>query len=92
MLDLSSPVPLYHQISREIYRRIAEGGYPTGGALPTEEKLSAEFSVSRATVRQALAELVDERLVTRRRGAGTFVQKGRRAHARAAVQGSLMDS
>jgi GntR family transcriptional regulator len=91
MLDLASPIPLYHQISRDIYRRIAEGQYVVGGALPTEEELSAEFTVSRATVRQAIGELVEQRLVTRRRGSGTFVQKGADHMLGQRFRGSLLD-
>jgi GntR family transcriptional regulator len=91
MLDLTSPVPLYHQISREIYRRIAEGQYAGGGTLPTEEELSAEFSVSRATVRQAVGQLVEQRLVTRRQGSGTYVLKGAATMLGQRFRGSLLD-
>ena len=45
----------------------------SGGALPSETELSEMFSTSRATIREALAELERERLVIRRHGAGTFV-------------------
>jgi GntR family transcriptional regulator len=91
MLDLTSPIPLYHQISQEMYRRIADGDYAVGDPLPTEQALGAEFSVSRATVRQAVGELVEQRLVTRRRGAGTFVQKGAARVLGQRFRGSLLD-
>jgi GntR family transcriptional regulator len=91
MLDLASPIPLYHQISQEIHRRIADGDYQAGGALPTEEELSTEFSVSRSTVRQALAELVDRRLIKRRRGAGTFVETAAVGSFGQRFRGSLLD-
>jgi GntR family transcriptional regulator len=42
-------------------------------ALPPERDLAEEFSVSRITVRKALDGLVNEGLLTRRHGAGTFV-------------------
>jgi len=42
-------------------------------ALPAEQTLAAEYNVSRVTVRRALAELEQEGLISRRRGAGTFV-------------------
>ena len=63
--------------SRQVYLllrdRIVSGRLGDGGALPGEQALAAEHSVSRVTVRRALAELEREGLVSRRRGAGTFV-------------------
>src|SRR5690606_6271443 len=41
--------------------------------LPSEGQLCENFGVSRITVRRALEELVQRRLVVRRRGVGTFV-------------------
>src|SRR5262249_23476651 len=46
------------------------------GALPGEQALAAKHGVSRVTVRRALAELEREGLVSRHRGAGTFVRAG----------------
>ena len=63
--------------ARQVYLllrdRIASGRLVDGGALPGEQALAAEHGVSRVTVRRALAELEREGLVSRRRGAGTFV-------------------
>jgi GntR family transcriptional regulator len=68
--------------SRQIYLvlrdRIAAGHYAGSAPLPTEQALSAEHGVSRETVRRALAALEDEGLITRRRGAGTFLSDARR--------------
>lgn len=52
---------------------IASGRLSQGGALPGEQALATTHRVSRVTVRRALAELEREGLVSRRRGAGTFV-------------------
>src|SRR5436189_5267654 len=46
-----------------------------GEAIPSERQLSADFGVSRLTVRAALDELVREGHLVRRRGAGTFVSE-----------------
>ena len=46
-----------------------------GAAIPSERQLSADFGVSRLTVRAALEELVREGLLERRRGSGTFVRE-----------------
>jgi GntR family transcriptional regulator len=44
-----------------------------GDSIPPERVLSMQLGVSRLTLRAALGELVREGLLTRRRGAGTFV-------------------
>jgi GntR family transcriptional regulator len=78
------PVPLYLRVYGVIFQRMQHGAYPAGSALPTEDRLAAEFGVSKATVRQAVGALVDRGLVVRRQGKGTFVQDDpafRPAHA-----------
>lgn len=63
----------YRQIAREIRRRISNGEFVTDGRLPTEDVLMQEYSVSRHTVRAALAVLVSDGVVVRYAGRGTFV-------------------
>ena len=46
-----------------------------GQAIPSERQLSADFGVSRLTVRAALEDLVREGYLVRRRGSGTFVSE-----------------
>ncbi|MCD8121379.1 MAG: GntR family transcriptional regulator [Clostridiales bacterium] len=69
----NSMVPLYQQLSDEIRRQITDGKLQTGDRLPTEAELSQEFAVSRITVRKAIELLVDDGIVVRRQGIGTFV-------------------
>lgn len=66
---------LHHQVFLVIRERILSGLYPSGEMLPTEEALSQLFSVSRITVRTALANLTANGLIERRQGVGTFVSK-----------------
>jgi GntR family transcriptional regulator len=61
----------YREIERYL-RTLVDGARP-GDPLPSEAELCERFSVSRMTVRQALAELTNDGLVERRRGQGTFV-------------------
>ena len=49
------------------------GGLSAGAAMPTEREMCQTYSVSRATVRQALGQLEMEQRVYRRQGKGTFV-------------------
>ena len=53
--------------------RILSGAVGFGAKLPTENELAEFHGVSRVTVRRALGELARERLIERRRSAGTRV-------------------
>ncbi|MCK9548025.1 MAG: GntR family transcriptional regulator [Sphaerochaeta sp.] len=72
-IDFNSSVPLYKQVKSELALWIQ--GSENGASLPTEKELCLQFGVSRQTIRQAILELVEEGLVTRRAGQGTFVRK-----------------
>jgi GntR family transcriptional regulator len=74
MLDNAQALPLYHQVAGILRQRIEDGIYPVGGKLLSEDELAAEFEVSRATIRQAVGELVLAGLVVRRQGRGTYVE------------------
>ena len=63
--------PRYVQIRERLRRQIA--GMQPGDRLPSDAELQEQFSVSRVTARRAIAELVSEGLVERRRGSGTYV-------------------
>jgi GntR family transcriptional regulator len=67
------PSPLYLQARRQLLTMISSGEFPTGGQLPSEEQLARRLGVSRPTVREALALLQIEGIVSRRHGAGNFV-------------------
>jgi GntR family transcriptional regulator len=74
-VDPHSPVPLYHQIYLDLRRMIQAGIIPPGGLLPPEMDICQAYNVGRQTVRQAIARLVDEDLVERFAGRGTFVRE-----------------
>lgn len=63
----------YRRVADEVKARVLAGEYATGRVLPSEAVLSAEFGVSRVTVRKALEQLRDEGLVDSRQGFGWFV-------------------
>lgn len=69
----AGPLPLYHQLEQELRARIEQEEFKPGEALPTEERICAQYGVSRITVRRALDALILDGLVKKRRGVGTFV-------------------
>jgi GntR family transcriptional regulator len=62
----------YGQLAAQLREEIARGDYAGGRRLPTEVELAATHGLGRQTVRRALQELVNEGLVFRVRGRGTF--------------------
>ena len=72
-LDKSSPTPLYQQLRCSLRDAIEQDLLSPDEALPAERDLADEFQVSRITVRKAIEGLVEEGLIDRRHGAGTFV-------------------
>lgn len=73
IMAANSPTPLYHRIYLVLREKIVNGYYPLGQAMPSEEEIAADFNVSRVTIRKAMELLTADRLVTRSRGRGTFV-------------------
>jgi GntR family transcriptional regulator len=65
--------PLHYQIMDIIKRQITADILKPGDLIPSESQLCAQYNVSRTTVRQALNQLVEENLLIRRRGKGSFV-------------------
>lgn len=72
-INRHSKLPLYHQLYEIVRRGILGGQWQPGDMLPPESELIAEYEVSRTTVRQVLEMLVNEGLIYRQRGRGTFV-------------------
>ncbi len=66
-------VPIYIQIREALRAEITGGNLKRGQQLPSENELAARFNVSRMTIRESIEDLVDEVLLYRRHGVGTFV-------------------
>lgn len=64
----------YETIAEDIQRKIRSGEYPADEKLPQEMELCRQYEASRITIREALDLLVNRGLITRRRGAGTYVK------------------
>ena len=72
-LDESSSLPLYQQLQRALRQAIETRILSPDDALPPGTRPGHEFSVSRITVRKAIDGLVNEGMLVRRQGSGTFV-------------------
>jgi GntR family transcriptional regulator len=66
-------IPHYVRIRESLREMIAAGELERGQKLPSEDELATRYGVSRMTVRQGLSDLIDDGLLYRRRGVGTYV-------------------
>ena len=67
--------------TQTLKRNIQEGTYPYGTALPAERELAESFGLNRSTVRAAIQTLVEEGLLKKVQGKGTFVMRHTRDNA-----------
>lgn len=70
-LDKHSLMPLHLQLRNLLKLEIDNGMYPE--KIPTEVELGEKYGVSRSTVRQAVKTLVDEGVLEKKQGLGTFI-------------------
>lgn len=64
-----------HILRNAIREAILSGEFSTGERFPSESELSAKYHISRGTIREAIVSLVQEGLLYRIQGKGTFVKK-----------------
>lgn len=72
-IDKNSPIPITHQLEQLLREQIAAGDLKIGQRLPTEMELCARLGVSRTPIRKALGQLVENGMLVRYPGRGTFV-------------------
>ncbi|HUS93797.1 MAG TPA: GntR family transcriptional regulator [Patescibacteria group bacterium] len=72
-LNRQSKIPLYHQLYKLLRGTIIRGEWGPGTMIPAESELCRTFQVSQITARQALENLVNDGLIYRQRGRGSFV-------------------
>ena len=70
-------VAKYAQLREILVAAVSAGHWKPGDKLPTESELTRLTPFSLGTVQRALRALVDEGLVVRTQGSGTFVAEGR---------------
>ena len=72
-VDHDAATPLWRQLADILRAQIESGRLPAGRVIPSEATLMQEHEVARGTVRKATDVLVQEGLVERVQGRGTFV-------------------
>lgn len=70
--------PIYRQLRDKVVAMILDGVLKQGDALPSVRQVAADFQLNPITVSKAYQELVDDRLVEKRRGLGMYVAEGAR--------------
>jgi GntR family transcriptional regulator len=76
-IDKNSPIPAYYQLKTMLLERIQSGFYKPGHPIPSERELSDKLHITRMTVRQAVNQLVQEGVLYREKGNGTFVSRSK---------------
>ncbi len=72
-VDRNSKLPIYYQLYEILRGNIRNGRWKPGDMIPPESELVARYKISRTTIRQVLEMLVNEGLIYRERGRGSFV-------------------
>lgn len=67
-ISRTNPVPLYWQLAEIVKSQISMGVLHPGDKLPTEEWFTKNYNISRVTVRRAIQLLLDNGILTRKRG------------------------
>ena len=66
-------IPRYVQIRESLRNEIQAKKFLPGQKIPSEDELAVQFGVSRMTVRQGISDLLDEGVLYRKHGVGTFI-------------------
>ena len=76
LLSAEPGLSRYAALAAALRARIVAGEWPPGSALPAESLLASQHQVALGTMRRALEQLVNQGLVERLHGKGTFVRQG----------------
>lgn len=73
MLEKNNAIPIYLQLKNILRISILNGEYEQGRMIPSETRLAEKYNITRSTVRRSISELVNENLLRKEHGKGTFV-------------------
>jgi len=72
-MSVKTPIPLYYRIYLDLKQKITDQEWKPGDELPSETELKLRYGCARQTIRRALDELVQDGIIVRKHGVGTFV-------------------
>jgi DNA-binding LacI/PurR family transcriptional regulator len=72
-IEAESPISVRNQLLTILTKQIDEGAYAPGQRFPSERVLAERFSISRASVRETVAQMIAQGILVRLNGRGTFV-------------------
>ncbi|MDP5052503.1 MAG: GntR family transcriptional regulator [Congregibacter sp.] len=70
--------PIYRQLRDLVIRRVMDGSFPEGEAIPSVRQVAMDYRINHLTVGRAYQDLVEMGLLEKRRGLGMFVAPGAR--------------
>ncbi|MGH1470660.1 MAG: GntR family transcriptional regulator [Cellvibrionaceae bacterium] len=77
--DWDDSQPIYRQLRDKVIRLIIDGSLQEGEAVPSVRQVASDYQINHLTVSKAYQELVEGKLLEKRRGVGMFVEQGARA-------------
>lgn len=83
----SSKIAQYKKVQNDLRRGIITGKYEVGDFLPSENELSANYGITRMTVRNALKNLEAEGLIQCKKGKGSLVKLKRKSFELLSIKG-----
>ncbi len=90
IIDRNSPIPQYFQLQTWLIEQIEQGVFRENEKIPTEEEFVKITGLARATIRQAVQNLVNMGYLRRRRRLGTFVLAQDKNQTKALIIGILV--
>ena len=90
IIDRNSPIPQYFQLQTWLFEQIEQGVFKPNDKIPTEEELSQLTGLARATIRQAIQNLVNMGYLIRKKRLGTFVLRDQKFIEKKAMVGILI--
>jgi len=90
IIDRNSPVPNYYQLQTWLIEQIEQGIFKPQDKIPTEAELVEITGLARATIRQAIQNLVNMGYVERKRKFGTFVLSRKNDKTKRSMVGILI--
>lgn len=76
IFDFTSDLPLFQQVAYQLELEIFHGTYQEGEQVPSTTEISTGYQINPATVLKGMNLLVDQGILEKRRGLGTYVAAG----------------